>query len=434
MDYYLISLVLVYFFHTSACIDCDKEPKTPETTLKKKLLCSTYDKSERPVQSHTSAVKVEVDLILQNFDYDQDYQKMYLNVWLLLSWKDEFLHWNPVEHQGVQELLVESDEIWTPDLLPFSSYYSNNLDTSCTTPKCQVKSDGKVNCVPACEYHTLCETDYTNWPFDQQNCTMLFGMWAETGNQVDLSSNGTSYGTGTTNVHNQWMIKKMKAEHHRSTMIDSSNRTTTYPTLVFNYLLERHSGTYWAMFITPAFLMVIGNLVSISLRCDSLERMVLLGGNTFTQFVFLESIYWRIPFNGSSVPTFVVFMRDSLFISTLLLIFTVFLKHVYLNETEASPRSRGLVTAFTSTGLGQLVFGSTVKISSMENGAEPAHETTATTDGGSSDTAILVESTVLHKPNEGESIWKTLALILDRLLYAVTTAVYIFMIIKLLPN
>ena len=38
-----------------------------------------------------------------------------------------------------------------------------------------------------------CETDYTSWPFDEQNCTIHLGSWAHTGDELILIGTGLVY-------------------------------------------------------------------------------------------------------------------------------------------------------------------------------------------------------------------------------------------------
>lgn len=38
-------------------------------------------------------------------------------MYIFQSWKDEFLRWNKSEYNGLHEILVSRNEVWTPDLL-----------------------------------------------------------------------------------------------------------------------------------------------------------------------------------------------------------------------------------------------------------------------------------------------------------------------------
>lgn len=51
---------------------------------------------------------------------------------------------------------------------------------------CQLSHTGKVLCVPAIKYTTLCESDFTYWPYDRQTCTLRMGSWTHTGEEINL--------------------------------------------------------------------------------------------------------------------------------------------------------------------------------------------------------------------------------------------------------
>ncbi|XP_053691843.1 acetylcholine receptor subunit alpha-like [Sabethes cyaneus] len=413
----LLFLTFFLYVHGTLAINCDVEPKTTEAVLRKKLLCSKYDKSERPVKNHTIPVLVDMHMIMQNFNFEDNLQKLYINVWLLLLWKDEYLNWNPMEYDGIIELIIESDDIWVPDMLPYSAYYSNNLDTACTTPKCLLESTGKIKCVPACEYHTLCRSDYTNWPFDRQNCSIRFGMWAEHSKEIDFVANETSFASEETNSHNEWKILSMSVQKYDSPLPE---KNTTYPSLIYNYILERHSGSHCAVVLTPAFVMVAINLIALWLKCYSLDRMLLLGANLFIHFLFIENLYWMIPYNGSTTPSFLLFFRDSLVLTSCILYATVFLKYVFFSDKEAPLAIRGLLVSIASNRLAQKLFSAdTDEDDSSHNAIENDRANERSAEEITEDTVILVDG----NPNEPEKINGTrklcrmVAVVCDKLLF-----------------
>jgi hypothetical protein len=54
--------------------------------------------------------------------------------------------------------------------------------------RCEVKSSGKVNCVPSTVYFTLCIPDLTYWPYDQVNCSLRLGAWMQKGEEINLTT------------------------------------------------------------------------------------------------------------------------------------------------------------------------------------------------------------------------------------------------------
>src|SRR5438105_11317762 len=56
---------------------------------------------------------------------DERMQSITVNVWVIQEWRDEFLDWNPVEYDMINETIVPYDQIWTPDTV---LYNSENLE------------------------------------------------------------------------------------------------------------------------------------------------------------------------------------------------------------------------------------------------------------------------------------------------------------------
>ena len=52
---------------------------------------------------------------------------------------------------------------------------------------CILYSKGNLFCVPAMKYTTQCLGNYALWPYDKQNCTITFGSWSHSGEEINYS-------------------------------------------------------------------------------------------------------------------------------------------------------------------------------------------------------------------------------------------------------
>uniref|UniRef100_A0A7E4UVV3 Neur_chan_LBD domain-containing protein n=1 Tax=Panagrellus redivivus TaxID=6233 RepID=A0A7E4UVV3_PANRE len=102
-------------------------------------------------------------------------------------WQDEFLQWQPDAYQGATEIFLSSTDIWIPE---FSLYYSLNFDDAV---KLQSNNDVRVNYTGHVRYYipfsteSLCKLDVKFFPFDIQQCTLLFGSWAHSNDSIKYS-------------------------------------------------------------------------------------------------------------------------------------------------------------------------------------------------------------------------------------------------------
>jgi hypothetical protein len=54
--------------------------------------------------------------------------------------------------------------------------------------RCELKSTGKVHCVPSTVYFTICNPDLTYWPYDRMNCSLHLGAWMQKGQEINLTT------------------------------------------------------------------------------------------------------------------------------------------------------------------------------------------------------------------------------------------------------
>ena len=49
-------------------------------------------------------------------------------VWLRMSWKNEFLTWDPDDWGGVTETRANMDQVWTPDIFLQVAFIKHNYE------------------------------------------------------------------------------------------------------------------------------------------------------------------------------------------------------------------------------------------------------------------------------------------------------------------
>ncbi|KAF3840627.1 hypothetical protein F7725_006489 [Dissostichus mawsoni] len=83
-----------------------------------------------------------------------------VNNWTSITtiWTDEFLVWDPEEFDGINEISLSSDAIWTPDVIIR-----------------MVKNYRPMQVVLACSLEMYA------FPFDKQNCSLTFRSWLHSG-------------------------------------------------------------------------------------------------------------------------------------------------------------------------------------------------------------------------------------------------------------
>ncbi|XP_030402869.1 acetylcholine receptor subunit epsilon isoform X3 [Gopherus evgoodei] len=106
------------------------------------------------------------------------------NVWLKIEWVDYRLNYSNSEFEGIRSLRVPSDMVWLPDIVLENNidgqfeiaYYANVL----------VYPGGAMYWLPPAIYRSTCAIEVTYFPFDWQNCSLVFQSQTYSANEVEL--------------------------------------------------------------------------------------------------------------------------------------------------------------------------------------------------------------------------------------------------------
>uniref|UniRef100_A0A182SB60 Neurotransmitter-gated ion-channel ligand-binding domain-containing protein n=1 Tax=Anopheles maculatus TaxID=74869 RepID=A0A182SB60_9DIPT len=259
----------------------------------KKLLCSEYDKTERPVRNHNTTVNVTLLMYVKEYYVIEREPSLILSVWLSLSWMDEFLSWDRAEY-GLEMLNIDSSELWRPTIQTMDSKPSGTLRKSCRDHECELKHNGNVSCLSPCTFEVHCHSTNVEWPFDVLDCTLYFSSWLEYASQLNM--------TAQSNVSKQYLKEKtnwqlLSTDVHTHTAMNYDD----YPWISFSFALERHMGVY-AVVMTPGFMVVVVSLAVLWMHSASPERLYILSVTCLGHYIYLEYIYWHLDYNTNDVP------------------------------------------------------------------------------------------------------------------------------------
>ncbi|XP_058122664.1 neuronal acetylcholine receptor subunit alpha-5-like [Anopheles ziemanni] len=418
----------MWYCKGSAAVNCDGEPSSTEGKLMKKLFCYDYDKTERPVKNHTSSVNVTMSMHIQNYDLYESRLQLNLYVWMTFEWKDELLHWERTEYD-MEKLIVDSSELWRPTIVPFSNLDNDDPATACTSHKCELRRSGAVSCVPPCNYKALCQSNTHEWPFDILNCTLHMGMWVNNVDKIFFTENSQVIDDVTV-PDGDW--KFLGATVKRVSIPENA----TYPSLMYTFLLERHTAIYGVV-LTPGFVLLAINLVVLWMNNGNNERLYILCATCMGHFTYLEYLYWRVPYHGDQVPKMMIFFRDSLIISVLILAFTIILRHTRTGVDQTERAIDRLAVKVASTSLGRVLLQANqdaTKAASSETGGVEDNTGASSADG---DTVNLVVDGPESEPRSGSTIVANATLVatfMDRLMFLCCVLCYTIMLCNLLPK
>lgn len=99
---------------------------------------------------------------------------------------DENLKWEPSDFGDIEDIRVNVDEVFRPDITIINSVDSVNVVRSTTHSDLILWNTGEIFWMPAISMKTVCDVDLYDWPYDQQTCVYRFASWTFDGNALDL--------------------------------------------------------------------------------------------------------------------------------------------------------------------------------------------------------------------------------------------------------
>ncbi|KAJ8734738.1 hypothetical protein PYW08_013988 [Mythimna loreyi] len=334
--------------------DCppDREEVTHnEVKLHKDLLCA-YNADFRPVKDHKQTVTVKIRFAIKYISFDALEETFTLHSWVAFTWRDELLSWRPEDYGNIEETQMESHEIWTPKMALFnadaSMYQSDQIYTTCL-----LTSNGTVTCVPHIAHSGICRTSLRSWPYDVQNCTLYFGSWMNTGEQVNFTfyakqpvvKDDFQDGPG-------W--KLLYVVNERLPGKYSCCPNSTYPMLKYTFVMKRIAAGPAAIVVVPSIVIVLLTLISLAMDAKDNTRLMLICFSLYGHFIFLTEIGYDIPKHSADTPIILLFLRDSMIVTLIGIIETIFLMFLRRRKLPA-PNFIVVVNRLVANGPGKYV-------------------------------------------------------------------------------
>lgn len=211
-----------------------------------------------------------------------------------MSWNDSRFKWDSSEFDDITSIHENIDSLWTPELYLYNANIASGMGT-CHGVDCIIYSSSRVACVIPCEHVGHCNKgDYTNWPFDIQNCSFTFGSWMKTGEEINYNTNRVTVASARAKQNNLWNLLEATSVVNIGTYEVVPNET--YPSVTFSFLIERHSAFHVGATIIPAFVLMINNLIVLWMTPGLIERFVLSAFNLFSHFICMDFLHWMYDF------------------------------------------------------------------------------------------------------------------------------------------
>merc|ERR1712233_261566 len=136
------------------------DQRAAENRLMTSLLAN-YNSMFIPVLNSSVPIVVNMETMLKKI-VEYDYERGILTslVWLDFQWMDEYLKWNPADYEGITQIQLPPNKLWTPDIFLFNDvtgHFGDDLMRG--RPYLVIENNGDVRWIPPMVLKTVCEHD-----------------------------------------------------------------------------------------------------------------------------------------------------------------------------------------------------------------------------------------------------------------------------------
>ncbi|NXL86102.1 ACHG protein, partial [Alectura lathami] len=310
-------------------------------------LMTNYNRHLRPALRGDQVIDVSLKLTLTNLiSLNEREETLTTNVWIEMQWSDYRLQWDPEKYDNIQLLRVPSTMVWLPDIV-----LENNIDGTFEITlyaNVLVSPDGSIYWLPPAIYRSSCSIHVTYFPFDWQNCTMVFQSQTYSANEINLL---LTVEEGQTvewifidpeafTENGEWAIKHRPARK----IINSGHFTPDdiqYQQVVFYLIIQRKPLFYIINIIVPCVLISSMAVLVYFLPAKAGGQKCTVSINVLlAQTVFLFLIAQKVPETSQAVPLIGKYLTFLMVVTVVIVVNAVIVLNVSLRTPNTHTMSQ----------------------------------------------------------------------------------------------
>uniref|UniRef100_A0A4W6E818 Cholinergic receptor, nicotinic, gamma n=1 Tax=Lates calcarifer TaxID=8187 RepID=A0A4W6E818_LATCA len=306
-----------------------------------KDLMKGYNKNVRPMEKSGDITQVYIKMTLTNLiSLNEKEEALMTSVWIEMQWCDYRLRWDQPPRSALygnitSELRVPSKSIWLPDVI-----LENNVDGQFEVAlycNALVSPNGCVYWLPPAIYRSACAITVNYFPFDWQNCTMVFRSQTYSANEIELvlkeEDNHTlewvDIDPEAFTENGEWVIRHRPAKKVINT--EHTKDELEYQEVVFFLIIQRKPLFYIINIIAPCVLFSSLCLLVYYLPAKAGGQKCTMSIATLLgQTVFLFLIAKKVPETSNAVPLIGKYLMFVMSVTTMVVMNCVIVLNVSL--------------------------------------------------------------------------------------------------------
>ncbi|KAM3921138.1 5-hydroxytryptamine receptor 3A-like isoform 2-T2 [Leptodactylus fuscus] len=241
--------------------------------------------------------------------------------WIYLTWKNDFLSWDPEQFCNISHTTIPLSYFWVPDL-----YYVEQVieDSTSWMKYANLSHDGTITAVKPTHLSSTCILDFYYFPFDVQTCsvTLISAMHKE--NSLILTSQKNSSDVNSERL--KYFVDN--GEWHPLEVTVEYKPQDGYSRLLYTATIQRESSLYILALILPSMALLVLDLLSNFVPKAYNEKIgfkitLLLGIS-----VLMLLLNDFLPASSDQPPIIVIFFIGTMSLMAIGIVETIFITYI----------------------------------------------------------------------------------------------------------
>ena len=290
---------------------------------------SGYKPQVRPLLNQSDVLEVYLIFeLLSIVEVNDVFQSFTCNGFLGFLWTDQILRWNTSVYGGETSMTPESRDVFRPRIALLNTMGERDLFREDGAPVI-VRSDGFTSWVPGSIFHVSCKLDLTNYPFDEQTCSLDMMVMDFSPSKMKFVALTKTAGLHFFTENGEWQVK--------STNVSTELLTVTndpLSSIVVTFKLRRRPEFLVLSVLLPIVFLSLLNLMVFVIPVDSGEKIGFGITVLLALSVFMSIISAMLPRSAESMPLMIRYIFCLLIISLLTVVDSIIIVRLHHMEEK----------------------------------------------------------------------------------------------------
>ena len=241
---------------------------------------------------------------------------------MYITWRDEKIRWNPLLYNGITSQMYRISDVWLPHLV-LGNPYESSIETEKKWDTVRILFNGTAVYAPGEVFKATCAVDTSYYPYDTQECFLVFAAWGYTLQEMTIISISDKVLQTFYIENGEWSIEKTVA-----------NVTVENNFITFWFTLKRKSLFHTVNVLLPVAFMSLITLFTFLIPVESGERVSYSITCLLAIAVFLTIVSDNLPKTSNPMSVMCYYLTSMLVISILICLTTIINLRIYFSDKD----------------------------------------------------------------------------------------------------